>query len=116
VTVKNLDPIAMPAGVLPVEVTPADASGRPMSKFDAFEQVVLKNPNNTAVSIRVVYLVYDHPKPGVPQQAVEVVPIGGLTVIAAGGTSSVPVSGDARAAVQEFAGGPAVSVKAYFSR
>ncbi|MEV6733380.1 MULTISPECIES: hypothetical protein [unclassified Streptomyces] len=68
------------------------------------------------ILVRVVYLVYDQPKSGSPQQVVEVVPIGGLTTIPAGGTSSVTVSGDAKAAVQRFSGGPAVSVKTYFSR
>lgn len=116
VAVKELAPADLPSGVSPVDVKPADASGRPLSKFAAFEQVVLTNPNDTAVSVRVVYLVYDQPKPGSPQQAVEVVPIGGLTTIPAGGTSSVAVSGEARAAVQKYAGGAAVSVKAYFSR
>ncbi|WP_030299767.1 hypothetical protein [Streptomyces katrae] len=56
------------------------------------------------------------PLPRSAQQVVEVVPIGGLTTVPAGATSSVTVSGDAKAAVQKFSGGPAVSVKAYFSR
>ncbi|WP_328622604.1 hypothetical protein [Streptomyces sp. NBC_00354] len=116
VTVKELVPADLPADSSAVEAKPADPAGQPLSKFDAFDQVVLKNPNNTAVSVRVVYLVYDQPKSGSPQQAVEVVPIGGLTTIPAGGTSSVTVSGDAKAAVQRFSGGPAVSVKTYFSR
>ncbi|MGW4898365.1 hypothetical protein ACWEQL_39920 [Kitasatospora sp. NPDC004240] len=116
VTVKELVPADLPAKVSGIEAGPADAAGQPMSKFDAFDQVILKNPNNTAVSVRVVYLVYDQPKPGSPQQAIEVVPIGGLTTIPAGGTSSVTVTGDAKAAVQKFSGGPAVSVKTYFSR
>ncbi|THA40668.1 hypothetical protein [Streptomyces sp. A1547] len=116
VTVKELVPADLPAGSSAIEAKPADAAGQPMSKFDAFDQVILKNPNATAVSVRVVYLVYDQPKSGASQQVAEVVPIGRLTTIPAGATSSVTVSGDAKAAVQKFSGGPAVSVKAYFSR
>ncbi|MET9960077.1 hypothetical protein ABZ128_13650 [Streptomyces sp. NPDC006326] len=116
VTVKELVPSDFPADVSDVKAQPADAAGQPMSKFDAFDQVILKNPNNTAVPVRIVYLVYDQPKPGLSQQATEVVPIGGLTTVPAGGTASVTVSGDAKAAVEKFSGGPAVSVKAYFSR
>ncbi|MFE6847493.1 hypothetical protein [Streptomyces sp. NPDC057686] len=116
VTVKELVPADLPAGSSAVEAKPADAAGQPLTKFDAFDQVSLKNPNTTAVSVRVVYLVYDQPKDGSPQQAVEVVPIGGLTTIPAGGTSSVTVSGDAKTAVQKFSHGPAVSIKPYFSR
>ncbi|WP_369185534.1 hypothetical protein [Streptomyces sp. Y1] len=116
VTVKESAPADLPADASLVEAEPADAAGRPMSKFDAFEQVVLNNPNTTAVSVRVVYLVYDEPQPGKSQQAVEAVPIGGLTTVPAGGTAAVPVSGEAKAAVQKYAHGPAVSVKVYFSR
>ncbi|MGA5822010.1 hypothetical protein ACPC54_29605 [Kitasatospora sp. NPDC094028] len=116
VTVKELAPADLRADAALVEAQPADADGQPLTKFDAFDQVVLKNPNDTAVSVRVVYLVYDEPRPGRSQQVVEAVPIGGLTAVPAGGTASVAVSGDAKAAVRKFAHGPAVSVKTYFSR
>ncbi|GAA3011331.1 hypothetical protein GCM10020229_23560 [Kitasatospora albolonga] len=116
VTVKESAPADLPADATAVEAKPADASGRPMTKFDPFEQVLLKNPNTTPVSVRVVYLVYDKPKPGTPQQTTAVIPIGGLTTIPPGGTSSVPVTGDAAAAVRQYSDGPAVSVKTYFSR
>ncbi|MGW6916910.1 hypothetical protein ACWGB8_24245 [Kitasatospora sp. NPDC054939] len=116
VTVKEAAPEQLPADASAVRATPADAAGRPMSKFDAFHQVVLTNPNTAPVSVRIVYLVYDAPKPGASQQVAEAVAIGGLTTVPAGSTASVTVSGDAAAAVQKYAGGPAVSVKAYFSR
>ncbi|MFC8448709.1 hypothetical protein [Kitasatospora sp. NPDC057223] len=116
VTVKDLVPTDFSVSAAAVEAKPADAAGRPLTKFDAFDQVILKNPNDTAVAVRVVYLVYDQPSAGASQQAIEVVPIGGLTTVPAGGTTSVAVSGDARAAVQKYSDGPAVSVKTCFSR
>ncbi|MGC0319211.1 hypothetical protein [Kitasatospora acidiphila] len=115
VTVKELAAADLPASASAVEAKPADAAGQPLTKFDAFDQVILKNPNNTAVSVRIVYLVYDQPPAGTPQQAIEVVPIGGLITVPPAGTTSVAVSGDAKTAVQKYSGGPAVSVKTYFS-
>ncbi|MFF2073451.1 hypothetical protein ACFVXG_01695 [Kitasatospora sp. NPDC058162] len=116
VAVKELAAADLPASAAAVEADPADASGQPLTKFDAFDQVILKNPNSTAVSVRIVYLVYDQPAAGTPQQVVEAVPIGGLITVPAAGTTSVAVSGDARTAVQKYSGGPAVSLKTYFSR
>ncbi|MFD8705186.1 hypothetical protein ACFV1W_21665 [Kitasatospora sp. NPDC059648] len=116
VSVKVTAAADLLASASPVEAQPADSTGQPLTKFDAFDQVILKNPNKTAVSVRVVYLVYDQPPPGASQQAIEVVPIGELTTVPAAGTASVTVLGDARAAVQKYSGGPAVSVKTYFSR
>jgi len=99
-----------------VTVQTADRNGGPLSKFDRFEQVVLHNPNSAAVSVRTVYIVYDQPSGGASQQAVAVVPVGGLTTVAAGGSVTVPVTGAAQEAVARYSGGPAVSVKTYFSQ
>ncbi|MFD7582109.1 hypothetical protein [Kitasatospora sp. NPDC059817] len=116
VTVKELAAADLPADASAVEAEPADSAGQQLTKFDAFDQVIVKNPNNAAVSVRIVYLVYNQTPAGTPQQAIEVVPIGGLITVPPAGTVSVAVSGDARTAVQKYSGGPAVSVKAYFSR
>ncbi|MEU6238103.1 hypothetical protein [Kitasatospora sp. NPDC047058] len=116
VTVKELAAADLPESASGVEAQPADAAGKPLTKFDPFDQVILKNPNSTAVSVRIVYLVYDQPSAGTPQQAIEAVPIGGLITVPPAGTTPVAVSGDAKSAVRKYSGGPAVSVKTYFSR
>jgi hypothetical protein len=74
------------------------------------------NPNAVPVSVRVVYIVYNQPASGTAQQAVAVTPVGTLTSIPANGTVTIPVSGAAKAAVDKYSNGPAVSIKAYFSQ
>jgi hypothetical protein len=105
-----------PAGAEGVTVQAADQDGKSISKFDRFQQVVLKNPNAAAVSARAVYIVYDQPADGASQQAVAVVPIGDLTVIPGNGTVTLPVTGAAQDAVAKYSGRAAVSLKAYFSQ
>lgn len=66
--------------------------------------------------MRVVHIVWNQPKEGETQQAVEVTLVGGLTVVPASGTETVKVTGAVRAAVARSADGPAVSVKAFYSQ
>lgn len=64
----------------------------------------------------MAYLVYDQPPKGQTQQAVVVVPVGGLTRVPAHGTAVVKVTGAAAAAVARYSDGPAVSIKPYNSQ
>lgn len=116
VSVTRVLPATAPAGADYVTARAADQGGGSISKFDRFRQVVLQNPNGAAVSVRTVYIVYDQPRDGTSQQAVAVVPIGGLTTVPAHGSVTVPVTGAAQEAVAKYSGGPAVSIKTYFSQ
>ncbi|MFF4249404.1 hypothetical protein ACFYY2_33805 [Streptomyces sp. NPDC001822] len=87
-----------------------------MSRFERFTGVKLTNDEEFPVTVQVVYIVWDQPKSGETQQAVEVTPVGGLSVVPASGTETVKVTGAAKAAVARSAGGPAVSIKAFYSQ
>lgn len=93
-----------------------DAHGRAVSRFSGFSAVSVTNPDAYAVTVRVVYLVYDQPVDNQTQQAVVVVPIGGLVTLPAHGKATVEVSGAAASAVRKYSNGPAVSVKTYPSQ
>ncbi|MFD4688940.1 hypothetical protein [Streptomyces sp. NPDC058463] len=90
--------------------------GAEISRFERFSKVELTNDNDFPVFVRVVYILWDQPDEGETQQAVEVTPVGGLTEVPASGTAVLDVTGEAKAAVERNSGGPAVSIKAYYSQ
>lgn len=116
VAVQGLAFARIPSGVNYVQVQALDSGGRPVDKFSRFTAVRLTNQDTLPVSVRVAYLVYDQPPAGETQQAVSVTEIGGLTRVPAHGTAVVKVDGDAASAVARYSGGPAVSIKSYFSQ
>lgn len=93
-----------------------NAHGSPVSKFSDFTAVSVSNPDAYPVSVRLVYLVYDQPPANQTQQAVVVVPIGGLVALPAHGKATVQVTGAAARAVAQYSNGPAVSIKTYGSQ
>lgn len=118
VTVGSVAETRLPAdqGDVGVTTQALDSRGRDMSRFEPFAGVKLTNDNENSVMVRVVYIVWDQPKDGETQQAVEVTPVGGLTVVPAVDTATVQVTGAAKAAVARSSGGPAVSIKAFYSQ
>lgn len=116
VRVVSVVPARIRAGIHDVTVQPLDARGHKIDKFSRFAALRLSNADAFPVSVRVAYLVYDQPSKGQSQQAVVVVPVGGLTRIPARGTALVKVTGTAAAAVARYSGGPAVSIKPYSSQ
>ncbi|WP_234469670.1 hypothetical protein, partial [Streptomyces sp. MBT62] len=116
VTVVHLATAKIRANIHPVTTQALDAAGHAVSKFSRFASVRVQNPDAFAVSVRVFYLVYDQPAKGDTQQAVSVVPVGGLIRVPAHGRAVVKVTGDAARAVGRYSNGPAVSIKAYNSQ
>ncbi|WP_328459410.1 hypothetical protein [Streptomyces sp. NBC_00448] len=114
--VVSVVPARIRAGVHDVTVQPLDAQGRKVDKFHQFTALRLSNTDGFPVSVRLAYLVYDQPPKGQTQQAVVVVPVGGLTRVPAHGTALVKVTGAAAAAVARYSNGPAVSIKPYNSQ
>lgn len=55
-----------------IEPEALDGDGASVSKFDAFSQIGLANPSDADIRYRVVCLIYDVPKPGNAQQAIDV--------------------------------------------
>ncbi|MFE6038658.1 hypothetical protein [Streptomyces sp. NPDC056452] len=118
VTVGSVAMTRLPAsqGEFEVPTQAVDSRGRDMSRFERFAGVKLTNDNDFPVTVRVVYIVWDQPEEGDTQQAVEVTPVGGLTVVPAGSTETVKVTGAAKAAVARSSDGPAVSIKTFYSQ
>jgi hypothetical protein len=87
-----------------------------VDKFSRFAALRLSNTDAFPVAVRLAYLVYDQPPKGQTQQAIVVVPVGGLTRVPAHGTALVKVTGTAAAAVARYSNGPAVSIKTYNSQ
>ena len=116
VTVHQMLPAdSPPSGTEEVTTQALDSTGHDVSKFTRFSQIRLTNTNDLPAPVRVVYIVWDQPAQGDTQQAVEVTPVGGLTLVPAQGTVIVKVTGAAAAAVARSSGGPAVSIKAFQS-
>ncbi|SEN20858.1 hypothetical protein [Actinacidiphila rubida] len=116
VRVVAVEPARIRAGVHDVTVQPLDGRGRKVDKFSRFTALRLSNADDFAVAVRLAYLVYDQPPEGQTQQAVVVVPVGGLIHVPASGSTLVKVTGAAAAAVARYSGGPAVSIKPYNSQ
>ncbi|WP_329204075.1 hypothetical protein OG257_00915 [Streptomyces sp. NBC_00683] len=118
VTVKSvaLTRLSSGQGDLSVTTQALDADGAEISRFERFSKVEITNDNDFPVFVRVVYILWDQPDEGETQQAVEVTPVGGLTEVPASGTAVLDVTGKAKAAVERHSGGPAVSIKAYYSQ
>lgn len=116
VRVVSVVPARIRAGVHDVLVQPLDAHGRKVDKFSRFTALRVSNADDFPVAVRLAYLVYDQPPKGQTQQAVVVVPVGGLIHVPASGTALVKVTGAAAAAVARYSNGPAVSIKPYNSQ
>ncbi|MFI1400773.1 hypothetical protein [Streptomyces sp. NPDC020681] len=116
VTVKSTAVARIPAGIHEVTTQALDSQGREIERFERFAAVRVTNEDGQPVSVRIAYILWDQPPAGVTQQAVEVTPVGGLTVIPPHGTAVVKVTGEAAAAVARNSNGPAVSIKAYNSQ
>jgi hypothetical protein len=116
VRVVSVVPARIRAGIHDVTVQPLDGQGHKVDKFSRFTALRLSNTDAFPVAVRLAYLVYDQPPKGRTQQAVVVVPVGGLTHIPAHGTALVKVAGAAAAAVARYSNGPAVSIKPYNSQ
>jgi hypothetical protein len=88
-----------------LQPTLEDAAGNPVDDpAQPFAEVSLSNVNDTPLTVRVVYIVWQESPTGESQQAREVISVGGLITVPASGNATVPVAGDAAAAVAEYAG------------
>ncbi|MGV9606858.1 hypothetical protein ACWDR2_24355 [Streptomyces sp. NPDC003631] len=116
VTVQSTAKARFPAGPHDVTTQTLDSHGREIDRFERFSAVRLTNEDDIPVFVRIAYILWDQPPKGVTQQAVEVTPVGGLTIVPAHSTAVVKVAGKAAAAVARNSYGPAVSVKAYNSQ
>jgi hypothetical protein len=117
VTVHQVRPASSPpSGAEEVTTQALDSAGRDVSRFTRFSQVRLTNTNDMPAAVRVVYIVWDQPAHGNTQQAVEVTPVGDLTLVLPHGTAIVKLTGAAAAAVARSSDGPAVSIKAFQSQ
>ncbi|MET9110370.1 hypothetical protein [Streptomyces zhihengii] len=116
VTVERVEIAEKEAGATPVTTQALDAEGGEVSRFGRFAKVRLTNDNSAPVWVRVAYVVWDQPADGDTQQAVEVTPVGGLTMIPPRLSFVVDVDPRAAAAIARNANGPAVSIKAYNSQ
>jgi hypothetical protein len=100
---------AMPATELHAQRV--DSSGNPVQVLKPFTALHVANPNSTAVSVRLVCIIWEQPPPGSPQQMLAAIPIGGLNQISPRGETTIAVTGPARDHTQLCG-----SVKVYFSR
>ena len=74
-----------------IAVTPFDAAGTEVTKFDPFTEVMLDNPYSTAVHVRVVCLIYDTPAEGRPEQASEITELLPRVELAVGASTGFPI-------------------------
>jgi hypothetical protein len=115
VAIRQVKPADTPGNSFDVTTQALDAQGNKVDKSQRFSQVSLTNEGDLPVTARIVYIVWDQPRDGETQQAVEVVPIGGLIPVTPHDSVVVKVTGAAAAAVARDSNGPAVSIKAFNS-
>jgi hypothetical protein len=95
VTVRSVIEAPFPVAPDLVEAQALDEAGQPTSKFGPFDAVALTNPNDDAVSVGVVCILWDDPPSGQPQQALAVIPLGSAH-IAAHDSTRIKATGEAR--------------------
>jgi hypothetical protein len=116
VTVDEAPAVDFPQVSTYVDVTPFDGKGLSTTRNSRFASVQLTNTNTSAVTVRLVYVVWSDPDPGQTQQAERVTPVGDLIEVPGNGSVMVPITGQAHAANETaFAEHRSASIKAYFS-
>lgn len=119
VSVRTAEPVDVPAVNVQPVVTPVADDGRVLDRNSRFTAVSVRNDDSEQMTVRLVYIIWTappaDPATGQRQQAERVVPIGGLILLPPKHTTVVPVTGEARAAVDDAAGRVPASIKAYLS-
>jgi len=75
--------------------------------------IQVENANDTEVDAQVVFIIWSRPGKGQSQQAVQVLPIGGVTHVPARGKVTVTPSATDAATIEKFGTTNAESIKAY---
>lgn len=114
VELEAVEPVEFPEVTSPVEAVAVDARGRPVRYPGLLSEVQLRNPNDAAVEVRTVYIVFEPPADGVPQQAAAVAEIAGRTTVPAGGRATLEPSERALSIIRAYAGTNPASLKAHF--
>lgn len=114
VEVREATAVPFPAVTAPVDAAPVDRRGREVDVTSDLTAVELRNPNDAAVEVRTVYLVFDEPVAGRPQQVVAVAEIAPRTPVPPGGEATVRPTGRALAVLRAYAGVNPSSVQAHF--
>lgn len=114
VELEAVETVDFPEVTSPVEAVPVDAKGRPVTYPGLLTEVQLRNPNDAAVEVRTVYIVFEPPQDGVPQQAEAVAEIAPRTTVPAGGRATVRPSERALSIIRAYAGTNPASIKAHF--
>lgn len=114
VEVREAAVVPFPAVTAPVDAVPVDRRGREVDVTSALTAVELRNPNDAAVEVRTVYLVFDVPEEGRSQQVVAVAEIAPRTPVPPGGEATVRPTGRALAVLRAYARVNPSSVQAHF--
>lgn len=114
VELEAVETVAYPAVTAPLEAVPVDARGREVRYPGLLSRVELRNPNEEAVDVRTVYIVWDRPVGGAPQQAEVAVELAPRTSVPAGGEAVVRPSERSLSIIRAYAGSNPSSLKAHF--
>ncbi len=114
VRLEAVEPVEFPEVTSPVEAVPVDAKGKPVTYPGLLSRVQLRNPNDAAVEVRTVYIVFAPPQDDVPQQAEAVAEIASRTTVPAGGRATLEPSERALSIIRAYAGTNPASLEAHF--
>lgn len=114
VELEAVEAVDFPEVTSPVEAVPVDARGKPVAYPGLLSRVQLRNPNDAAVEVRTVYIVFEPPQDGVPQQAEAVAEIAPRTTVPAGGRATLRPSGRALSIIRAYAGTNPAGLEAHF--
>ena len=89
VELEAVEAVDYPAVTAPVEAVAVDARGEEVRYPGLLSRVELRNPNEEAVEVRTVYIVWEPPVDGAPQQAEVAVELAPRTTVPAGGEAVV---------------------------
>ncbi len=114
VELQAVEAVDFPVVTAPVEAVAVDARGEEVRYPSLLNRVSLRNPNEEAVAVRTVYVVWDSAVDGAPQQAEVAVELAPRTTVPAGGEAVVRPSERSLSIIRAYAGTNASSLKAHF--
>ena len=114
VELEAVEVVDFPAVTAPVETVAVDARGDEVRYPSRLDHVSLRNPNEKAVAVRTVYVVWGDPADGAPQQAEVAVELAARTTVPAGGEAVVRPSERSLSVIRAYAGTNASSLEAHF--
>ncbi len=114
VELEAVEAVDHPAVTAPVEAVAVDSRGEEVRYPGLLSRVQLRNPNEEPVEVRTVYIVWDPPVDGAPQQAEVAVELAPRTTVPAGGRAVVTPSERSLSIIRAYAGSNPSSLRAHF--